>query len=113
MSAIARTCSGDIFASSSERPTNPSMVSATASLPVVVAEVWAGPRAWNKPRADMRPVPLPEHGDALQLRTGASGAATRGERHRDHALHVWAGFRVTGPEPLRHEARDAAENGEA
>src|SRR5947209_14340307 len=56
MSAIARTCKGDIFASSSDRPTNPSMVSAMASSPgVFVAEVWAGFRAWNKPEtADRR-----------------------------------------------------------
>src|SRR5438132_974731 len=56
MSAIARTCKGDIFASSSERPTNPSMVSAMASSPgVFVAQVLAGFRASNKPEtADRR-----------------------------------------------------------
>src|SRR5690349_7971307 len=72
MSAIARMCSGDIFASSSERPTNPSMVSAMVSLPLAfcLRNYGQESRRGTSPGGYIRLciAAFHEHDDALQLR---------------------------------------------
>src|SRR5262249_56104916 len=103
------------FASSSERPTNPSMVSATASLPWLFWFASMGCR----PGAEQAPATAGAHAECSllehrnRLQPANAPAPYQPEPHHPHPLFFRTHLRAAGPQPVCDEGGNAAENGES